>query len=616
MTKDKPLALRFLELLPPKLLQEVVTYCTLNGNAVNDYVAASRRSHSGLPCAFWAVDAYSNPDHRHQALTALAVHAASLEVAVADEGTLDSKNYWQIVSNRVFGSAQDNEFRKRIALDQYFDFDDAQEYMKDFLTKEQRKAIANSPAYKRASSLLQASLAGNGKFLTMLRNYGEAVAELSARADDIANYYRHYEIVIPNRPEGLFGDVADLNGDFFGDIAFDGDAASEVRYDMMIDNSQNPLQGGFFKKIGKALKKVAKVALPVVGKLVPGVGLAATALGALGGRGKVAPAPVEQPQVMPQWDANQAVPTVADRMAEMWRNRPGQASLPWLSSPEGAALFNRANASEQDRQALLKALGAGSGFPTEIDGNPIIAQVIQDRLTGRPALVYPALTGEVICDSNCGDATREIAMHVVNAHLTGLSPETRNRVIQAMSNYVRSGMQGDVAFEGGVIDDILGVVGKGIDLYKRGKEVISGAPGPAMDPNSPASLPGTRTTPGQVTTAPSKPMSVSDIIQGAGKAVGTAVGTVVKTSADVTRQTLMAPFQFAWGAAKGLIASTSALQMDLSPSFKDPSPGRGLLAQIGSTFQQNANTATGDIFLGDAFPDTTQVTARRGDLSL
>jgi len=445
----------------------------------------------------------------------------------------------------------------------------------------------------------------------MLRNYGEAVEDLSQRANDIANYYRHY-IIVPNRPEGLFGDVA-LEGDFFGDVSFMGDAATELRYDILANSSGNPFEGGLGRKIKKALKKGLK-AVGKVASFIPGGGV----LGAIGS---------------------------AARAFSAGSAGGGESGAPAIADPAVQNAYYHAAANDP----TLATPGADSGIlPDNIDGNTVISAVVIDRATGQPAVIYPTMDGDVVCDTNCGDAASDVVRHVVTEHLDNLDPESRRRVAEA----IRVAAMGGDPFEGGFFDDMLQtgqnwfkskVAGLQQPQQPVGREQRSqprqAAPAPQRQvrrvqqqaprrANQPQPFPARQVQrqrplrpvqyaeqevyeiqpapqrqvkPGVRTTRGVRQSDVSDmgVMQRIGYGLGQAGTAVIGGAAKLAFDVAAAPFKFVLGATKGVIDGGAALFGMLKPNLSDDDlmqPGENIRG-LGMTFQ--AGAGQGDAILGD-----------------
>lgn len=527
---NSSLALRFLQLLPPRLLAEVVNYCQTNGNATLSYVATSREGQMGLPCAFWAVDAYQNQDHRHQALTTLALHLHSLEGCIVDEPTFS--NYWQRLSDRVLGSAQDKEFERQIKLDRFFDFDEAQDQMEDMLTKEQRNAIAASPAFKRASAKLKEAISGNAKFLTMLRMYGAAIRDLGDRQNDISSYYRFHQITIPNRPDTMFGDIETATAP-----VMDADTARYVRGDVVAASNQNPLQGGFLKKIGKFAKKAFKA----VGSFIPGPIGAIARMTQSGGGGGAAPQEVVYLPAPGQAPVEQVIqPTPGSNPANTLS----------LTTPQGQVLYHAATQvlEKTPGSPLFKGDAASESYSGDVLGRPVLAHVVMDQ--GTPALMHSTLAGDVVIDRSCPEA-EAVAKHVVANHVRALHPEHRSRLVseaQALSGE---------PFVGWEVPQWLKNAGKAlVDTF-----LPTSTPPAALPPGGGVLLP---------QTAPQAPAQPGVI---------TRVATNIANAASA--------------AARSLVTGIKGM-------FTDRRPAQGMLAQLGTKFQSAATgdiiaEVTGDI---------------------
>lgn len=258
----KPFAQRFLELLPPKTLADIIDFIQANGASTSMIVRAGRSAPDSLPVAFWPLDAYSTDDHRQQALTGMSIYISAFDVVSAYEEETYA-NWWQALSAMRFGNAQDKEFKAAIRRDDDFDNDDAlkEEDLFDPVTLD---AIKKTEAYRRASSATKAAFASNLDWTIQLRKYGLAVEEMMGRAQDRAQYVNHFGYGF-NSPSSFSGDIVDdsasverLKGDLINTVA----------------RSADPQFSGGLKKF---LKKGLKFMKPLAG-FVPGGSLITKAL--------------------------------------------------------------------------------------------------------------------------------------------------------------------------------------------------------------------------------------------------------------------------------------------------------------------------------------------------
>lgn len=309
----KSLAQRFLEMLPPKLLSEVVDFISANGYNTPVLIKAGRAAGDSLPVAFWPIDAYKNEQSRHDALTAMAVFVSSLDAQVT-YGEEMTENYWQVLSALRFGTSQDAIFKKTIAQDDFFDTDEDEDDSDQFLDKAEMARLRATPGWKQATAAARRAFDENVDFLTELRLYGKAVSEMRERTEDRAGYIGHFDSTVAASRFGGDVDTAAARREvqmLVGDIINTSVRSSDPAY-----------TGGLGKFFKKAFKTIGKVA-----GFVPGLGTIGKVIsvaGKLGGGRR--PAPQQQMLPQPSDQGEQLAP-------------PPSGDYISLNTPEGRVLY-------------------------------------------------------------------------------------------------------------------------------------------------------------------------------------------------------------------------------------------------------------------------------------
>jgi len=460
---NKSFAQRFLELLPPKLLSEVVDFCVSNGSVATTIVKAGKER-NGLPTAFWPLDAYQNEEARHNALTAMAIYVSIMDAQVTYGEDLD-ENYWMIMSALRFGSSQDVIFKKEIARDEIFDGDEDEDNADEFLTKEQMQALEASPGYKAASKHARKALLTNVDFLTELRSYGKAVGEMIERSSE-----RNY--LIGNFQSGAAARSTMFSGDV--DAANDADALRMLVGDVLkgtVVSSSDAFVGGWFKKLAKKIGGGLKGAL----KFIPGMQGVSTLVSMAGSLKKKKrppqPAPQYEPEYAPEPEREQ------DSM---------DADCISLRTPEGRVLFGLAKAAlaQADKGGRNRGgrPGYGSGYGDIIapDSNNGVMAVDMPAIITPQGDVYGMVGDTLVPMGFDGDIANDLA-NLANkkaecdAALARMS-QTINRLSAegyTDQEILNAGDDG-VAFKGDLKDIV--------DLISAGRGLYNDIKGPAAPP--------------------------------------------------------------------------------------------------------------------------------------
>lgn len=345
---------RFLEMLPPRALGEIIDFIQSNGYNTTTIIRTGQKMPDALPVAFWPLDSYQNAESRQHALTTFAMFISSFEAQVT-YGEESTENYWQVLSALRMGSNQDSVFKKAIADDDMFDGDESGDDASRFLSKEEMAALEATPGYKQASSAARKALKDNVDFLTEVREYGRLVLEMMERNQDRRGFIGSFATRTGN---SVFG--GDVNSD---DVAT---ARNEVRMlagDVIGETSvsNDPAYTG---GLGKFLKKGLKV-FGSVAKFIPGLAGPARLLSMAQG--------LRRSKSQPQQQEPQGVEEQFEPMAQ-------QASPLSLNQPEGRVLYGFA------RKYLAQAGGTGD---THVYGAGDILSV--DDNGGVDAVAFPAI---------------------------------------------------------------------------------------------------------------------------------------------------------------------------------------------------------------------------------